>query len=520
MTVQPDSPNTTPTPEPLPPGWAWTTLGEVRLSTSSGIQPAQTPQQVFELYSVPSFPSGTPETLSGGEIGSNKQTVEPGMVLLSKINPRINRVWVVGPKKEHPQIASTEWITFAPLSIMEPAYLAYFMRQSKFRDYLAANVSGVGGSLTRTNAAVVDRYDFPLPPLPEQQRIVSRIEELFSKLNAGVEGLRRTQALLKRYRQSLLHAAVTGELSREWRAQNSATETGAELLERILKERREKWAASGKKGKYKEPQGPSTEGLAELPEGWVWASVGQLIFDDVQNGLYLPSSKYGSGVPILRIDDFQDGWSRDSDALRRVNAEIGDREKYSLKLGDVIVNRVNSMTHIGKSVVIEQRHLPAIFESNMMRFSLSKGVEPRFLNLYFRSGLGKRLLTKNAKQAVNQASINQGDVTATQCPLPPTAEQAFIVSEVERRLSVLDNMEATVAAELKRAEAMRQSILHQAFSGQLVAQDPNDEPVSALLERIQAEKVKAGAKAFRAGTGRRDRKPKPEAEPVLLCSDE
>lgn len=120
----------------------------------------------------------------------------------------------------------------------------------------------------------------------------------------------------------------------------------------------------------------------------------------------------------------------------------------------------------------------------------------------------------NAASSAGQHNISMGKLEALALPLPPLAEQAQIVAEVERRLSILDNLQATVAAELKRAEATRQSILHQAFSGRLVPQDPNDEPASVLLERIQTEKIRAGAAAIRAG-GKRGRRAKDQG-PTLL----
>ena len=122
----------------LPPGWYATTLDAVRLDLSEGVDPARTPDEIFELYSVPSHELAAPEIIKGGEIGSNKQTVEPSTVLLCKINPRINRVWVTGNHSPHKKIASTEWIPFFPLPSLEPRYLAYYLCQNSVRDFLAA----------------------------------------------------------------------------------------------------------------------------------------------------------------------------------------------------------------------------------------------------------------------------------------------------------------------------------------------------------------------------------------------
>ncbi|MEO7001699.1 MAG: restriction endonuclease, partial [Ktedonobacterales bacterium] len=111
----------------LPDGWVWTTLGDVRLDLSSGMQPAYHPETLFELYSVPSYDNDRPEFLYGQNIGSNKQIITPGTVLLCKINPHINRAWVVGNYSEHEKIASTEWIPFFPLPDLDPKYLRYYL---------------------------------------------------------------------------------------------------------------------------------------------------------------------------------------------------------------------------------------------------------------------------------------------------------------------------------------------------------------------------------------------------------
>ena len=275
--------------EALPTGWERMTLGDIRRKSSRSITPSKSPDQQFELYSVPVFPTRSPEIVTGQSVGSSKQLVEPRTVLLCKINPRINRVWVVANHSPHVKIASTEWIPFAPLKEVMPEYLCYYMQQNELRDFLAVTASGVGGSLMRVNPQKVDPFPLLLPPLPEQHRIVAKLEELFSDLDAGVAALQRAKANLKRYRAAVLKEAVEGTLTAEWRAKNPDVEPGSVLLERILVERRRRWEAEqmaafeakgktpakGWEEKYKEPVGVDDSGLPELPEGWCWASVGQ-----------------------------------------------------------------------------------------------------------------------------------------------------------------------------------------------------------------------------------------------------
>lgn len=390
-------------------------------------------------------------------------------------------------------LASGEFIVFPNQPNLHNDYLKYFLNQWEFVSFVTRLNTGDRPRVEFTQFA---DYPFPLPPLPEQHRIVAEIEKQFTRLDASVESLKRAQANLKRYRASVLKSACEGTLvateAELARAEGRDYEPADVLLERILAERRARWESQEKKrGKYKEPVAPDTSELPELPEGWVWATVDQAVEESPQNGLYKPKTAYGDGVPILRIDDFQDFSLKGRDQLRCLRVSDQEKKVYGLESSDLIVNRVNSLSHLGKCLVVPESLLPAVFESNMMRMTTSSSVEPSFAAYYLMSKDGKTRLTSNAKWAVNQASINQKDVCATPIPLPPFAEQQRIVAEVERRLSVIQQSEATVEASLARAERLRQSILKQAFSGQLVPQDPNDEPASALLERIKAEREAA-----------------------------
>ena len=213
-----------------------------------------------------------------------------------------------------------------------------------------------------------------------------------------------------------------------------------------------------------------------------------------QNGIYLPQTKYGNGVPIIRIDDFQIGWIRTVSDLRRVAAKDEEQELYGLRVGDLLLNRVNSVSHLGKVMIVDPSYTGAIFESNMMRISVSPHVNGEYIELYLMSEIGRSKLIANCKHAVNQASINQGDVKATPLPLLSSEEQSEIVSRVHEALQKAEAVEHWCGTELKRSAALRQSILKQAFAGNLVDQDPSDEPASALLARIAKGKAAAAPK--------------------------
>lgn len=254
-----------------------------------------------------------------------------------------------------------------------------------------------------------------IPPIPEQECIVARIEELFSQLDAGVETLKKTKAQLAVYRQAVLKEAFDSIEDQYYQTLNTA------------------------------------------------------ILGSPQNGLYKPKSDYSdNGTPILRIDGFYDGFIVKDYYYKRVNLTVDEITRYSLEIGDLIVNRVNSMPYLGKCALVRFLGETTVFESNMMRIKLdNEKVNGDFLTYYLSSSTGRKELTKSAKQAVNQASINQTDVGNAIVPMPPVEIQKRLLTYIESRLSVCDSIEQTVDTALQQAEAMRQSILKDAFEGRL-----------------------------------------------------
>lgn len=480
----------------IPENWVSTTLGDIRLEKKQSIVPNKTPDQMFELYSVPNFVLDKPEIILGTEIGSNKQVVEEDTVLLCKINPRINRVWIVSNFSSYKKIASTEWIPFSKLDGVLPKYLCYFMQNNIFRDFLTLNVSGVGGSLMRIKAPTITGYPFPLPPLAEQHRIVARIEQLFTNLDAGVESLKVARTQLKRYRQSVLKSACEGRLvpteAELARAEGREYEPAEVLLERILEERRRKWEELNKgKKKYKEPAAPDLSGLPESPNGWLGATIEQLNPHNrtCAYGVLQPGSNVKTGVLLVRVGNIKDG-RIDTDGMKKISPSIA--EKYSrtrLEGGEVLITLVGA---IGRTAVVPQLLAGANTARAVGVIPLNENTDAPWVNIWFQRDEKIAEMTAKAHE-VARKTLNLEDVRTTFIYLPPLAEQHRIVAEVERRLSVADEMEKTIEQSLKQTERLRQSILKRAFEGKLVPQNPEDELAGVLLERIKEEKAKREA---------------------------
>jgi len=440
--------------------WTQTTLSEFCGQRGQSVEPSKTPDSKFELYSVPSFPTGQPEIVHGKAIGSNKQLVTPDSVLLCKINPRINRAWIVGTFSRYTKIASTEWIVFPRNERLEPKFLSYFLQQNAIRDFLASNVSGVGGSLMRVKPSTLRDFPFAYPERDNQRTIVAEIEKHVSRLDEALASLKRVKANLKRYKAAVLKAAVEGKLTEEWRKQHPNVESASKLLERILTERRAKWTG---KGKYKQPVVPDVAELPSLPKGWTWATFEQISSRVTVGHVGPMKHEYiPRGVPFLRSQNIREN-KFDPEGLLYIPHEFHVKlSKSVIHPGDLAVVRSGS---VGVTCVIPE----TLSEANCADLVLIQqphGLVPQF-GAYYMNSLAKRRV-QAGKVGVALTHFNTKSVAAMPVPVPPLTEQQRIVAEVERRLSVIDELETAVDANLTRADRLRQSILQRAFTGDLI----------------------------------------------------
>jgi type I restriction enzyme S subunit len=355
---------------------------------------------------------------------------------------------------------------------IDTKYFCYALNQNISR-YVAQAQGGVG--LAHITKSKFMASKVPIASLDQQRRIVAEIEKQFSRLDEAVANLKRVKANLKRYKAAVLKAAVEGKLTEEWRRQHPDVEPASKLLERILAERRAKWKG---RGKYKEPVEPDTSNLPSLAEGWRWVSLEQLSWHS-SYGTSVKCSYENSGPTVLRIPNIESG-KLDFGDLKFAPKSLEIERGEELSVGDVLIIRTNgSRSLIGRSAVVRQP-IPSrsTYASYLIRFRLVEQSEViAWVSTVWDADFFRQWIEQKAATSAGQHNISMTVLGTLPIPLPPLAEQERIVAEVERRLSVIEEIEASVEANLTRADCLRQSILSNAFSGKLKVEKPTKQYV-------------------------------------------
>lgn len=428
-----------------------------------------------------------------------KQVLQNGDVLVSMTRPNLNAVALVTPEF-HGAIGSTGFHVLRSKWV-EPKFLFYLVQTRKFIDEMCLCVQGALYPAVRPKD--ISSFAFFLPSsLPAQRAIVAKIEELFSELDKGIENLKTAQAQLKVYRQALLKHAFEGKLTAAWREQNrDQLETAAALQQRIQQERAQRyqqqladWEANSKQGskpKAPKPLPPLTaDELAELPglpEGWGWFSMGDICQEAVLGKMLDKEKNKGELRPYLRNINVR--WGKFAlDDLLEMRFEEFEYPRYGLEHGDLVICEGGEP---GRCAVWRQEFGQGIqIQKALHRVRFTNSIYPSFVQMYFELCASNRRLEKMFTGTTIKHLTGER-LERMAVPACSVDEQAQIILMLEAKFSEIDQLDQTLATSLQQAEALRQSILKRAFSGQLVPQDPHDEPASALLARIKAEQEKS-----------------------------
>jgi type I restriction enzyme S subunit len=389
---------------------------------------------------------------------------------------------------------------FIPESGISAKYLAWQL-VAKEQEVLA-RCSKHGTTVASIEGPALARFPMVVAPAAEQIRIVEKLEELLSDLDAGVAELKAAQKKLAQYRQSLLKAAVEGALTAEWRAKNNPRETGAQLLERILKERRARWEAKqlakfkeqGKtppknwQSKYPEPVKPDTSNLPELPEGWAWTSLDQLA-ELITSGSRGWADYYAeSGAMFIRSQNINKDWLDLTDVAFVSPPQTSEGVRTLVQRNDVLLTITGA--NVGKVAHVDVAIEEAYVSQHVSLIRLVDSVLSKYLHLFLTARAGGRGQLDELAYGAGKPGLNLQQIASVVVPIPSADEIDVIIETVAFYIGRAYLQEAAIDHSLKHSAAQRKNILKAAFSGHLVPQDPNDEPASVLLERIRAERAK------------------------------
>lgn len=429
-----------------------------------------------------------------GSVGIAMYGATIGKVSIWRIDAATNQACAVAQPR--PDVTTSEFIY-------------HFLRSEKG----AFVERGKGGAQPNISQGLLINWPVALPPLNEQCRIVEKIEAMFEQIDKGVENLRAARTSLGLYRQSLLKSAFDGRLTADWRARNAdKLESPKALLARIRSERETRyktalddwqtalatWRDGGEKGK--KPTKPKRPvefkfDAAQSSSPWPTIRIESLLDAPLINGRSVKDK--AGGFPVLRLTALKNGKILLAEC-KEGNWTESDARPFLVKRDDIFLARGNgSKKLVGIAGRVMETPMPIAFPDTMIRLRPDPlAIHSDFLLLAWNSWTVRRQIEDAARTTAGIYKINQDHVCGFFLPLPSLAEQAEITRILSARLEAADAMEIEIDAARARANALRQSILKQAFSGNLVPQDPADEPAATLLARIKAERAKA-SKAIR-----------------------
>lgn len=390
----------------MKPGWTTVALGDLMLRRGGSVNPAAKPDQLFELYSIPAHDRGGFDEVLGSEVGSSKQRVEPGDVMISKIVPHIRRARVVGPRYGPEQIASGEWIVFRTSKIV-PEYLRHYLVSDAFHREFMSTVAGVGGSLLRARPAAVANLLLPLPPIEEQHRIAAILDNASSTLLLSKQGIEYESCLIEESFASIFDANARADTT-----------------------------------------------LGELAS----------ITSGITKGRRLAPGIESTDVPYLAVSNVKDRYLN-LDLVKTMPVSVEERRRYLVKRGDLLLTEGGDPDKLGRGTLWSDE-LPEVLHQNhifRVRLKDNSPLTPEYLSWFCASHRARDYFLRSAKQTTGISSINKSQLSALPVIIP-TAEQQEHFSEVLRTVSASTNLwkqRVNLVAELLR------SLQARAFSGRL-----------------------------------------------------
>ena len=480
-------------PWALPEGWCWTELRNVGDWTSGGTPKSNEPEYYnggIAWFRIAELNEGrlrmAERTLTDrGLKESSAKIIRAPFVMFAMYGASIGKMAI----SEIDAATNQAIACCSPSRAVDIDYLFWALQRTK-RNIISL---GQGGAQPNISQRILLECKIPLAPFSEQRRIVARIDALFAEITEGEAALAAARKGLDTFRRALLKAAVTGELTKDWRAANRITETGHDLLDRVAKDRAQRVGARRAIGV--KPLDKSA--LPELPEVWAWASLGEI--GEIVGGATVDQKRKPADpvtVPYLRVANVQRGHI-DLTKVKSITVERISAVKLRLVAGDLLLNEGGDRDKIGRGWVWDGTVPDMIHQNHVFRVRLHNGCFNPFFVSHYANEMGRRFFIDEGKQTTNLASISLSKISMLPVPIPPTAEATEILRRVSDALAASADTLAVLDAEAADAARLKQSILKAAFEGRLVPQDPADEAASALLARLAAKPPTPSAKRGR-----------------------
>jgi type I restriction enzyme, S subunit len=468
---------------PLPSGWSWTKIGEI-----AEVNPSMNYSSIDPNIEVSFVPmsavdenSGTimsPEIMSLEQARKGHTKFKEKDVIFARITPCMEngKIAIARNLKNGLGFGSTEFHVFRPRDKVLPEFIFYFLRQKSFRDFAASRMSSTVGQLRVPRHIIEDAY-FPLAPADEQRRILNRINELFDLCKVAKEPINKIERNLKPFRMSVLKYAFEGKLTDKWRKDHKTIQPAAVLLQHFSRQ------MSG----Y--PESFDESDLFILPDGWTWTDIDH-IETFIGSGITPRGGKsvyVSNGIPFIRSQNiYPDGLHLEG--IVYVTEELHKKmSRTHVQSGDVLLNITGAS--IGRSTFIPDNFGPANVNQHVCIIRTGPWINHKYLSYWLNSPFSQNIIfTTNA--GVTRQGLNYSQIRSIPIPLPPLEEQKRILNKIVELFAFLHQIEKSVEELERRFNKIDESVLTNAFCGELVPQNPNDESALVILERIKTERKK------------------------------
>lgn len=451
----------------VPEGWVSTTLGQVvNYADNDTIEPTDMPSDGW-LLELEDIERDTGKILEWKTVAerapkSSKNQFHSGDVLYGKLRPYLNKV----VKAEKDGLCSSEIVAVSP-GLLDQNYLFYSMRSPNFCEYVS-NVSH-GMRMPRLGTQQAKCAPFMLPPLAEQVRIAAKLDELLAQVDTLKARIGAISALLKRFRQSVLAAAVSGQLTEEWRVASLENEHAGNYV--------------SEESKYS-----AVNLTLEIPKSWKAMKLSDAC--RVISGFAFSSDSFiTAGIPVIKISNVQYGRFETKNQEYLPADFIALHKKFIVNPADLLMALTRPITNNTLKVCEYPKDAtPALLNQRVCKFAFDNPESKKFFEYLFQAEYFKKQVASNLSETL-QPNLSPKSLELIAIGLPPLQEQTEIVRRIEQLFAFADQLEARIQAAQLRIDLAPQSILAKAFKGDLVPQDPNDEPASVLLERIKAHRA-------------------------------